>query len=727
MNAPAALAFHVPPALLAAALGFWGWQTRNGYAAAGFALVMLLPALTRLRLELSERDQHRISDLTMILYVAVAASLIGTEGLRAGVHESLVWLPGVVLPLLLAQTMCVEGRFPMSALFRYLRKMKARGERVADPRIDLSGAYLALILIAAGMANQPGHGYFAGVALIIAAGLIRIKPSRVSIAAWLTALTFSIAAGFALHSGLYTLQTIVEDWIIDWQFSVPVSDPYRSSTRIGELGRLKFEDAIILRVYAGADGRDKPELLHSASYNHYAGTTWLARGGSLDPLRASGDGSVFLLGSPGSASSVTNTAANTAARTTANTASSAAANTASSTASSTDASTDANATASAASEATPRVEPSLRLRLSQKVQSGRALLALPSKSIAISELVASRVRSNSFGAVQAEMEVPWTFHTAIYNPLAPQAALGYAPADAGDLEVPPHERPALEALVQRLGLGGIAPAEAARRVKEYLAGFEYSTVRNKPFSDLLPGSETPLAEFLNTTRRGHCEYFASASTLLLRAAGIPARYATGFAVEDWSAWEGAWIVRERHAHAWTRAFINGQWRDIDTTPPVWFAEEEALAPLGQKLVDFLRWAGFRWSTRDDGDTRVLAWVVVGLAAMIMVWKLVTEGGLVRLAERGRASATARPGEDSEFFAVEASLARHVPRATGEALLDWLPRAARNLEANTRADLNEAASLHYRYRFDPLGLDAGARTLLAARCRSLLESLRQNRR
>ena len=94
--------------------------------------MVLLPVLTRLRLELAEHDQHRIADLTMVLYVAVAASLVGTDGLRLGVHESLVWLPGVVLPLLIAQTMCVEGRVPMTALFRYLRKMKARGQKIRD-------------------------------------------------------------------------------------------------------------------------------------------------------------------------------------------------------------------------------------------------------------------------------------------------------------------------------------------------------------------------------------------------------------------------------------------------------------------------------------------------------------------------------------------------------------------------------------------------------------------
>ena len=664
--------FQVPPALLAVALAFWGWQTKNGYAAAGFALVILLPVLTRLRLELAERDQHRIADLTMVLYVAVTASLVGTDGLRLGVHESLVWLPGVVLPLMLAQMMCVEGRVPLTALFRYLRKLKSRGTKIRDLQVDLTGPYLALILISSGMANQPGYGYFTGIVLIVAAALVRIKPSRVGIAAWLLAISISVGAGFGAQAGLFTLQTLIEDWIIDWQLRDPVLDPYSNSTRLGEIGRLKAEDAIILRVYAKHDGAGNPSLLHQASYNQYAGTTWLARHGNLEAIAASGDGTVFALAGPGRG----------------------------------DLPPDAQT-----------------LRVSQRVQGGRTLLALPLNSSAVSDLVASRVRGNLLGAVQAEMEVPWVFYNALYTQDPAIAPTGYAAAGTEDLQVPARERPALEAVARQLGLAGLPHAEAVRRVTAYFAGFEYTTVRNHPFSELVPGSETPLAEFLNTTRRGHCEYFATATTLLLRTAGIPARYATGFAVQDWSSWENAWVVRQRHSHAWARAFVAGHWTDVDTTPAAWFSAEESLAPTGQTLADFFRWAGFRWSTRDDTETRYLAWGVVALAALILVWKLVTEGGLVRLAERVGRGKVDRPGGDSEFYSVEAELAKKAPRRPSEPLLEWLSRAGAALEPGLRVQIERLAGLHYRYRFDPAGLGADDRARLAKGCGELLSVMR----
>src|SRR5205807_1199702 len=75
-----------------------------------------------------------------------------------------------------------------------------------------------------------------------------------------------------------------------------------------------------------------------------------------------------------------------------------------------------------------------------------------------------------------------------------------------------------------------------------------------------PRKESALEEFLLNSRAGHCEYFATATTLLLRAAGVPARYAVGFSVQEWSRLEQRYIVRARHAHSWTLAYVNGGWR-----------------------------------------------------------------------------------------------------------------------------------------------------------------------
>ncbi|MEM9137769.1 MAG: transglutaminase domain-containing protein, partial [Cyanobacteria bacterium P01_F01_bin.42] len=78
--------------------------------------------------------------------------------------------------------------------------------------------------------------------------------------------------------------------------------------------------------------------------------------------------------------------------------------------------------------------------------------------------------------------------------------------------------------------------------------------------------QTPLEAFLLDHRSGHCEYFASATALLLRSTGIPARYVAGYSVSEFSPAEQQYIGRVRDAHAWVMAYVDGAWRTIDTTP-----------------------------------------------------------------------------------------------------------------------------------------------------------------
>lgn len=85
----------------------------------------------------------------------------------------------------------------------------------------------------------------------------------------------------------------------------------------------------------------------------------------------------------------------------------------------------------------------------------------------------------------------------------------------------------------------------------------------------LTGEQTsdPLAYFLFTRRSGHCEYFAAAMTVLLRDAGIPARYVGGFLPGEYNDVGGDWIVRASDAHTWVEVFFPGYgWITFDPTP-----------------------------------------------------------------------------------------------------------------------------------------------------------------
>jgi transglutaminase-like putative cysteine protease len=82
-----------------------------------------------------------------------------------------------------------------------------------------------------------------------------------------------------------------------------------------------------------------------------------------------------------------------------------------------------------------------------------------------------------------------------------------------------------------------------------------------------PGDD-PLAYFLFAHRSGHCEYFAAAMTVMLRAIGIPARYVVGFLPGEYNDVGGDYIVREGDAHTWVEVYFPGyDWIPFDPTPP----------------------------------------------------------------------------------------------------------------------------------------------------------------
>jgi hypothetical protein len=76
----------------------------------------------------------------------------------------------------------------------------------------------------------------------------------------------------------------------------------------------------------------------------------------------------------------------------------------------------------------------------------------------------------------------------------------------------------------------------------------------------------PVEDFLFNRQRGHCEYFASALVLMLRAVDVPSRLVTGFKGADRLGSTGSYEVQQRHAHAWVEAYIDEKWMVLDPTP-----------------------------------------------------------------------------------------------------------------------------------------------------------------
>jgi protein-glutamine gamma-glutamyltransferase len=76
-------------------------------------------------------------------------------------------------------------------------------------------------------------------------------------------------------------------------------------------------------------------------------------------------------------------------------------------------------------------------------------------------------------------------------------------------------------------------------------------------------------DFLFNTRRGFCEHFASAFTLLARAAGIPARVVTGYQGGEYNPMSGYLLIRQSDAHAWSEVWLEDRgWVRVDPTAAI---------------------------------------------------------------------------------------------------------------------------------------------------------------
>jgi len=76
-------------------------------------------------------------------------------------------------------------------------------------------------------------------------------------------------------------------------------------------------------------------------------------------------------------------------------------------------------------------------------------------------------------------------------------------------------------------------------------------------------------EFLFQTRSGFCEHYASAFTVMMRMAGVPARIVTGYQGGWFNELGGYVLVRQSDAHAWSEVWLpEDGWTRIDPTAAV---------------------------------------------------------------------------------------------------------------------------------------------------------------
>ena len=274
--------------------------------------------------------------------------------------------------------------------------------------------------------------------------------------------------------------------------------------------------------------------------------------------------------------------------------------------------------------------------------------------------------------------------------------------------------PAVVDLLEQWTAEAETPFERLLAIQTQLRAFDYSTeVDNEASSDYL-------RRFLLETKRGYCQQFATAFTLLARRLGMEARVAVGFLPGETSPEAPTeYLVRGTDAHAWPEVYFeNVGWvafeptpRDV-TAPPGYTIEGgnlpstaglrgpendfenprgggDGLAPQQDPADGGGRRANIRGGAQDQGPTRwerafaglvrvVVVAVIVFLALVPLLKELRSKRRYARAGSaRGRATAAffdfqdaaaelaspRRAAESAVAYARRVSRTRHVPRPT----------------------------------------------------------------
>lgn len=353
-------------------------------------------------------------------------------------------------------------------------------------------------------------------------------------------------------------------------------------------------------------------------------------------------------------------------------------------------------------------------RISTYLDRQGMILPLPLGAWRIEDLPVGELSRHPLGAIKAEDGPPLVRYRVVFGPAASADA---SPREA-DLRVPKNEQAALRELVERLELTAERPEQTMQAIRQYFRrAFRYTLE--------LPGAHpgrTPIEYFLRERRRGHCELFASASVLLLRQAGLPARYAVGYSVQEPGRGADRYLVRRSHAHAWTLVWHHGRWWSLDTTPALWYAYERDQRPFWQPLADSLSGLAYRFhlSRLDPSTASRNPWLWGSLLVLfaILAYRL----RLGRAFRRAAEPASEQGGQaetDLPLAGIAATLHQAgFPRKRSETYRQWLARLGQEPDlARPMRELDEILVLYERHRYRPGGLN----TLERARLQALIST------
>ncbi len=712
---------------MGAALLFWGWAIELPTVGGLLAVAVEGARLLRTRWHLEDEDFNRLWNFCSLLFIgatvyaftanqgaAAISNLVSDPSLssqRAAGESSqriasslFQWQPIIFFPFLLALVFSGRDTVKLVVFSLIARRAKRRREpsSLADYEVHVEWVYLAATLVSATINNIEGRLFFPGLCVLVVWALWVRRSRRFHFAVW--AVTILAACGFAFfgQQQLGELRRFVENFTpnVQWWSSLlsgRSQNVNRSRTEIGEIGGKKGSGSIVVRIEL-KEGTPSPSLLRTVSYRSYSNATWFSGSirsgaGGSDGFpggdRPQGEGRGGGRGEGRGQSSFGQVSQETGQPTW------------------------------IFREAVTPMRINIATYIDNNSDTGEPV-PVPFGFARFENLPNAQLKTNHLGIVVAQGSGLLMFDV-LYGPVG---SIDSPPDEVLDRRITTNEFAAISSLAAEMNLDGKTDNQKLRIISAYFQDhFTYSLWQKRRHTS---ETTTPLGEFLAPTNRsGHCEYFATATVLLLRQLKIPARYAVGWAVQEVSGTTG--IIRERHAHAWCLYYLNGQWHDFDTTPASWVAEENRRKSVFQFLSDAWSRVKFeiaKWKL-GQSSLRDYIWWIVGPMLLFLVYRLAKgRGRRARIKADAEAQALTRLGLDSEFYQVEKKLREFgFVRTAGETLGQLLERAVRDARvASMREVLDALLRAHYRLRFDPAGLKVDERESLRQQVRETLVRL-----
>jgi transglutaminase-like putative cysteine protease len=150
------------------------------------------------------------------------------------------------------------------------------------------------------------------------------------------------------------------------------------------------------------------------------------------------------------------------------------------------------------------------------------------------------------------------------------------------LQLPDTVPERVRALARDLTANAPTPFDQALAIETYLRKFPYTLNVPAP-----PINQDAADYFLFDLKRGYCDYYATAMTVLARAAGLPARLVIGYASGTYDPYTAQYVVRRADSHAWTEIYFTGiGWIQFEPTASqpasAWFGSDR---PLPKPIIE----------------------------------------------------------------------------------------------------------------------------------------------